>query len=161
MARKFKHVSHSTGSDDGLWMAWDAENQTMCVIEFAHWADLDSSFDGGKYNVQCGLVDLSPASERPCNGLKGGDTMSQRTALENALACSGLVFDLLAGAIRTETWERGGRVLGGDIVCRHDDPNLLYLLAECYWRYGANEVWSDISGNNRNQMMRAARRELA
>lgn len=155
MTKHFKHITHSTCSDDGLWMAWDADTQTMSVVELAYWADMDSSFTDGKYNVQCGMVVLS----LPDTSDWRRDTLAHDQA--GALRSCGYEFSTEAD-VATFGCPAGSIVarFSGDVVCRCDNKHFKYVLATCMWEYGAKEVWSDTSGFNRAKLLRDARHEV-
>jgi hypothetical protein len=138
MKPKFVHTRNSSCSDDGLWMRIEGDGITVAVYEFAYWEDLDSSAvpDYGRYNVQAGYVDLT----------------RHDLYLDSALRCCGYKRDEVGNVVNEHD---------GELVCSFDNrPSYVYCLAECLWSYGAKDVVSDESGNNRRALIRAAKGAL-
>lgn len=134
-AKHFVHVSHSTGSDDGLWMR-RKDDTTIDVFEVCFWEDLDSSAvkTHGKYNVHSGTVDL------------------RHLRVGQALRCYGFYINDSDGSIVSDS---------GDICWAQANTDAYALVvAECLWRYGAKDVACDVSGNNLRKLKQEARGAL-
>lgn len=159
---KFKHTSHRTGSDDGLWTAIDGN--TVNIIELAYWDDLDSSATPmyGKYNVQAGYVEIpeNPEASHEVNGYSNDAVGSLRS-------CG---WEFLGDRV-TEPAFAADKHHRLDIYCPHTGDIIArygkfgskerriwkLVLAEAMWGYGAKHIHSDESGNNRAKLMRSAR----
>jgi hypothetical protein len=125
--RSWKHTSQHSCSDDGLWMR-RVDANTMAIVEFEYWENLDSSAieTYGKYNVQCGTVELDNRD------------------LNSALSYIGLRI-LDNGHLE---------VIGQGNTIAPTDASYAYAIAEALWSYGAKDVSHDESGNNQRKLMR-------
>lgn len=152
---RFTHTSHGTGSDDGLWTCI-VDDATVAIIEFAYWEDLDSSAipTYGKYNVQAGYVHVPYANAALVPNLVA------------SLRCCGWQLARDAGP----RWAENDPLdivdpYSGTVVCAYGRKgkarrHWLLCVSECMWKYGANDIACDVSGNNRAKLFRKARGAL-
>jgi hypothetical protein len=128
--KSWKHTSHGSGSDDGLWMRRIDAN-TVAVVEFRYWADMDSSAieTHGQYNVMSGTVELD--NER----------------LASALQYVGLVLKSDGSVADTQN----------HFEIRPTDFDYAYAVAQALWSYGERSIGHDESGNNRRKLMRCGK----
>ena len=134
MSRRFTHVSQSSGSDDGLWIAIDGDGAAL--IELSYWEDMDSSAveTYGKYNVQAGFVEFTNPEHN-----------------DNALKSCGWALDAQGDIWFPDT---------GGTLAKANTKKWYWCLAECLWRHGYKDLAADESGNNRRELFKEARYAL-